>query len=46
MFSYWILNVQTPEVWGPLTEEEFQDKRRELGVDPSLSLHDVYDYRP
>lgn len=46
VFSYWILNVQTPEVWGPLTDDEFQDKRGKLGVDPLLSLHDVYDYRP
>lgn len=45
-FSYWILNVKIPQVWGPLSESEFRSKRTELQVDPALKLHDVYDYRP
>ena len=46
VFSFWILNTSTPQVWGPLTEAEFVAKRAELGIDPGLQLHDVYDYRP
>ena len=45
-FSYWILNVRTPQVWGPLSEDEFRGKRSQLGVAPALKLRDVYDYRP
>lgn len=46
VFSYWILNLPMPQVWGPLTLDEFEKKCAELGVAPGLKLHDVYDYRP
>lgn len=44
-FKYWILNVKTDEIWGPLEIEEFAAKREELGVDPVLELRDVKEYR-
>ena len=45
-FQYWILDMQTPEVYGPLTVEEFDRERTRLAVPSELQLHDVYDYRP
>jgi hypothetical protein len=45
-FSYWIVNVARPTIYGPLDEKQFMTKRLELKVNPSLSLHDVYDYAP
>ena len=45
-FSYWILNTKTPRVWGPLTSQEFSDKKKELGVNSNLELRSVYDFRP
>jgi hypothetical protein len=46
VFSYWVLRLDKPEVWGPLSSEEFEAKRKELVVPARLKLHDVYDYRP
>lgn len=46
VFSYWILRLDKPQAWGPLSFEVFQAKRNELSVPASLKLHDVYDYRP
>ena len=46
MFSYWILKLSVPKVWGPLTFADFEAKRTELGVPRTLKLHDVYDYKP
>ena len=46
VFSYWVLDLRKPEAFGPLTEEQFDSKRKELGVSDSLTLHDVNDYRP
>lgn len=47
VFSYWVLRlIDKPQVWGPLSLEEFEAKRKELMVPASLKLHDVYDYRP
>ncbi|WP_165440828.1 DUF3997 domain-containing protein [Rubripirellula amarantea] len=45
-FQYWILDMQTPKVYGPFTEEEFDIERSGLAVPTELQLHDVYDYRP
>lgn len=45
VFSYWILNTQTPQVWGPLTLDGFIAERKRLAVNSKLHLHDVYDYR-
>jgi hypothetical protein len=44
-FNYWILDLKTPKVFGPLTLDEWNTERTSLGVDPKLQLHDVYDYR-
>ena len=46
VYSYWILNLREPRVFGPMTPAEFEAKRAELGVPSYLALHDVYDYRP
>lgn len=45
VFSYWILNTRTPQAWGPLDQQQFQEMREQKGVDPALRLHDVTDYR-
>ena len=45
-FQYWILDLQTPIVYGPLTDEKFKTERSRLSVATALQLHDVYDYRP
>jgi len=45
-FQYWILDLQSPRVCGPLTLAEFEAERSHRGVPQSLRLHDVYDYRP
>jgi hypothetical protein len=42
--NHWILNVQLPRVWGPLTEQKFKRQRSELGVSPQLKLKYVYEY--
>ena len=44
-FDYWILDVSIPKVFGPMGQQEFKDKRGELGVPESLSLKDVYSYK-
>ena len=46
VFSYWILRLDAPQVWGPLSAPDFDAKRKETGVSTSLKLHDVYDYQP
>jgi hypothetical protein len=46
VFSYWVLRLDKPQVWGPLSLNEFEAKRKELTVPASLKLHNVYDYRP
>ena len=43
-FSYWILDVTRSQVWGPLGQVDFRNKKTELGVNPSLSLRSVWDY--
>ena len=45
-FSYWILNTAKPQVWGPLSLQQFTSTRNQLDVPATLTLHDVYDYRP
>jgi hypothetical protein len=37
-FSYWILRVNEPKAWGPMTQEEFATRREQLGVNKDLSL--------
>jgi hypothetical protein len=46
IIDYWILDTTLPKVFGPLTLNEFVEKRKELGVQRSLSLKDVYTFRP
>jgi len=43
-FNYWILNVKSNKIWGPLAIEEFTALRKELGVAESIELHDASEY--
>ena len=45
VFSYWILDVSTPKAYGPLTEDDFRKKRKEVGVPEELTMKNVYSYR-
>lgn len=36
--NYWIIDVNTEEIYGPLTKEELELKRSELQIDSSLEL--------
>ena len=45
VFDYWILDTAAPIAYGPLTWEEYTDKRSELGIPDSVVLKDVYEYR-
>ncbi len=36
--NYWIIDVDTEELYGPLTKEELELKRSELQIDSSLEL--------
>lgn len=36
--DYWIINQQTSDVYGPMSFEEYQQKREELGVPDNLRL--------
>ena len=46
IFDYWILDTRIPKVYGPLTQEEFTQKRQELDVPDNVVMKDVYEYRP
>lgn len=45
VFDYWILDTTIPQVYGPLTLEEFKNKRTELSVPDELILQDLYQYK-
>lgn len=45
VFNYWILDVTVPQTYGPLTEDNFRRKRKELGVPHDLTMKDVDSYR-
>jgi len=45
VFDYWILDTHIPKVYGSLTQEEFVQKRQELGVPDNVVMKDVYEYR-
>ena len=45
IFDYWILDTKIPKVYGPLTQEEFVQKRQELGVPDNVVMKDVYEYQ-
>ena len=36
--DYWILNMKTSDVYGPLTFDEYMVKKKELGVPKDLKL--------
>ncbi len=38
--NYWIIDVNTDELYGPLSKEEFKSKRSELEIDSNLKLKD------
>jgi hypothetical protein len=44
-YAYWILDTSLPKVYGPLTAEEFRDKRAEMKINKALTLRDVYSYK-
>lgn len=45
-YQYWILDLQVPKAYGPLSFDEFEVQQKKLGISTSLKLLDVYDYRP
>ncbi|WP_397385040.1 DUF3997 domain-containing protein [Prosthecobacter sp.] len=46
VLDYWILDTSGQgKAFGPLTFEQFEAKRRELGIPDSVALKDVYSYR-
>jgi hypothetical protein len=42
--SYWILEIQKGTVYGPLKENEFIEKRKELLISTDIILKHLYDY--
>ncbi len=45
-FQYWIIKTDgEPETYGPLSHEEYETKRKEVGVPPDLKLRDLTSYR-
>ena len=45
-FQYWIIDAPVEKQFGPLTEDEFHAKRKELGVSEKIELKDKNEYRP
>ena len=45
LYSYWILDVSVPKAYGPLTEVEFEKKRKELDIPKKLVMKDINSYR-
>jgi len=43
--SYWILEIQKGTVYGPLKENEFIEKRKELSISTDTVLKHLYDYK-
>jgi len=44
-YSYWILDTSISKAYGPLTRDEFQRERRDLGVPDQITLKDISSYR-
>ena len=44
--SYWILDTQPPQAFGPLTHDEFERMRKELQIDAALQLKDPDEFDP
>ena len=45
VFSYWIVDVTTPKLYGPLTEMQFLKIRKELEVPNVIDLKNINSYR-
>jgi len=43
--NYWIINVKENKTYGPLNEEEFNNKRKELNVNDELKLEKREKYK-
>lgn len=41
VFDYWILDSSIPEVYGPFDIKNFEIRKRELNIDPSVTLNSV-----
>jgi hypothetical protein len=44
--DFWILDSQQPKVYGPLTEQGFNELRASLSITDTTKLRDIDDYRP
>ena len=44
VFHYWILDTSVPIAHGPLTLDEYVEKRKELGVPEGIKLMNVYEH--
>jgi len=40
IFYYWIIDVNTDELYGPFNKKELESKRIELQIDSNLELKD------
>ena len=45
IIDYWIIDVTTNKIYGPLSETEFKSKRTELKVSNKLKLEDPEKYK-
>lgn len=46
VIDYWILDTSVPQVFGPMSLEQFKAKRLVLRVPESAKLKDVDEFRP
>jgi uncharacterized lipoprotein YehR (DUF1307 family) len=42
---YWIIDVKTDKIYGPLTENDFRSQKKDLNVSDELKLEDPNKYR-
>ena len=43
--NYWILEVESAKVYGPLTDKEFTEKKKELYISNNVVLKDISSYK-
>jgi hypothetical protein len=43
--SYWILEIENNDVYGPFNEKEFSEKKEELFISSNIELIKLYDYK-
>lgn len=43
--SYWILEVKDGNIYGPLTDKDFDEKKKELNISKEMSLKEVSHYK-